>query len=600
MRDAPLPSLEAPKRAGSKLIAGAGNRLQWVRAVPRAMNVTLISTYELGHQPFGLASPAAWLRARGATVTCLDLSREALREDCVREAELVAFYVPMHTATRLATQLIDLVKTLNPSARLCFYGLYAPVNEAYLRARGVSDIFGGEFEAVLAQLVDRMAAASHVSDAPDAGDNVTQGGGAQSESAPGGGSAAMPVKNRAAAASNTKAAMRREDLRREERERPTPPVISLDRLDFIVPDRAGLVPLREYAHVMLSDGGHLVAGYTEASRGCKHLCRHCPIVPVYGGVFRIVPREIVLEDIRRQVAAGAEHITFGDPDFFNGPAHALAIVRAMHREFPRHTYDVTIKVEHLLKHSEQLAALRDTGCLFVTTAVEAVDDAMLERLDKGHTRADFLAVVARFREVGLVLQPTFVPFTPWTTVEGYRDLLAVIAEQELIENIAPIQLGIRLLIPAGSRLLELAEMRRYAGAFDPGSLFHPWKHDDPRVDALAERVQQLAAMADKLAWTRSETFARIWQAAAEAEWQAEGLGARQLAIGGDAANASIGAALGPQPTFAARPAIPHFTEPWYCCAEPTREQFVSIAGGAQPPARRERPADAALQADAFL
>ena len=390
----------------------------------------------------------------------------------------------------------------------------------------------------------------------------------------------------------------RDERLREERSRRISPVISLERLDFIVPDRAGLVPLREYAHVMLPDGGHLVAGYTEASRGCKHLCRHCPIVPVYGGVFRIVSREIVLEDIRRQVAAGAEHITFGDPDFFNGPAHALAIVREMHREFPRHTYDVTIKVEHLLKHSEQLAVLRDTECLFVTTAVESVDDAMLERLAKGHTRADFLAVVARFRELGLVLQPTFVPFTPWTTLAGYRDLLAVIAEQELIENIAPIQLGIRLLIPAGSRLLELAEMRHYAGAFDPSSLFHPWKHDDARVDALAERVQQLAAMGDKLAWTRSETFARVWQAAAEAEAQtAEGRRADQAAMGG---SASVFTPLGRQPVFAARPAIPHFTEPWYCCAEPTREQFISIGGGAPPAARRERQEDTALQADAFL
>ena len=501
------------------------------------MKVILISTYELGHQPFGLASPAAWLRARGATVTCLDLSREALREDCIREADLVAFYVPMHTATRLATQLIDVVKTLNPGARLCFYGLYAPVNEAYLRARGVSDIFGGEFEAALAQLVDEMAPTGAASAGADAGDDVAEG-------APGG-NAQDNVAQDGVAQGGVRAKGRRRSLqseerrngvgrrneagvgarerRRDERSRQISPVISLERLDFIVPDRAGLVPLREYAHVMLPDGGHLVAGYTEASRGCRHLCRHCPIVPVYGGVFRIVPREIVLEDIRRQVAAGAEHITFGDPDFFNGPAHALAIVREMHREFPRHTYDVTIKVEHLLKHSEQLAVLRDTGCLFVTTAVEAVDDAMLERLAKGHTRADFLAVVARFRELGLVLQPTFVPFTPWTTLAGYRDLLAVIAEQELIENIAPIQLGIRLLIPAGSRLLELAEMRHYAGAFDPSSLFHPWKHDDARVDALAERVQQLAAMGDKLAWTRSETFARIWQAAAEAEAQtAEG------------------------------------------------------------------------------
>ena len=150
----------------------------------------------------------------------------------------------------------------------------------------------------------------------------------------------------------------------------------------------------KYAHLLMPAGGYRVAGYTEASRGCKHLCRHCPIVPVYSGVFRIVPREIVLEDIRRQVEAGAEHIAFGDPDFFNGPAHALSIVEALHREFPRVSYDVIIKIEHLLRSpAENLEKLRDTGCLFVTSAVESLDDAVLTRLDKGHTRADFLAVV---------------------------------------------------------------------------------------------------------------------------------------------------------------------------------------------------------------
>ena len=45
------------------------------------------------------------------------------------------------------------------------------------------------------------------------------------------------------------------------------------------------------------------------------------------------------------------------------------------------SYDATIKIEHLLKHSEELPRLRDTGCLFVTSAVESVDDAMLERLE---------------------------------------------------------------------------------------------------------------------------------------------------------------------------------------------------------------------------
>ena len=120
------------------------------------MRVVLISTYELGHQPFGLASPAAWLRAGGATVTCIDLSREALLEAPVREAGLVAFYVPMHTATRLAVQLVEPVRRLNPRAHLCFYGLYAPVNEAYLRGLGVETILGGEFEGPLAAVVARL------------------------------------------------------------------------------------------------------------------------------------------------------------------------------------------------------------------------------------------------------------------------------------------------------------------------------------------------------------------------------------------------------------------------------------------------------------
>ena len=66
------------------------------------MRVLLVSTYELGRQPFGLASPAAWLAERGHDVACADLCVEALDADLVREAGLIAFYLPMHTATRLA------------------------------------------------------------------------------------------------------------------------------------------------------------------------------------------------------------------------------------------------------------------------------------------------------------------------------------------------------------------------------------------------------------------------------------------------------------------------------------------------------------------
>ncbi len=239
------------------------------------MKVVLISTYELGHQPFGLASPAAWLRRAGAEVVCLDLSRQSFHEEAVRAADVVAFYIPMHTATRLAIPLIEPVRRLNPRAHLCFYGLYAPVNEAYLRDLGVDAIFGGEFEGALAELVTQLADG-------EVGAGKPQNGANKNASKPG----------TANAASGSRGA------------------ISLERLNFIPPDRSGLPALRQYAHLLMPEGGFKVAGYTEASRGCKHLCRHCPVVPVYNGVFRIVQRDVVVEDIRRQVDAGAEHVTF--------------------------------------------------------------------------------------------------------------------------------------------------------------------------------------------------------------------------------------------------------------------------------------------------
>ena len=120
------------------------------------MNIVLISTYELGRQPFGLASPAAWLRARGREVTVLDLSRQPLEEAAVREAAMVATYLPMHTATRLAAKLMPALRELNPRAHFCAYGLYAPMNAEYLRSLGFSTILGGEFEEGLARLAERL------------------------------------------------------------------------------------------------------------------------------------------------------------------------------------------------------------------------------------------------------------------------------------------------------------------------------------------------------------------------------------------------------------------------------------------------------------
>ena len=468
------------------------------------MNVLLISTYELGRQPFGLASPAAFLRNAAAKVACLDLSLQRLDHDAVKHADLIALYVPMHTATRIALAVLDKLVVLNPSAHVCAYGLYAPVSAEILRRHGVHSILGGEFEEGLVELMRRLRAKLGAPAGADArADAGIVGGETQAE-----------------------------------------PEISLVRQRFLVPDRGDLPPLAEYAHLTAADGSRRTVGYTEATRGCKHLCRHCPVVPVYGGQFRVVQPEVVLADIEQQVAAGAEHITFGDPDFFNGPKHAAQIAGALHERHPDLTYDVTIKVEHLLAHAELLPLLRDTGCAFVTSAIESVDDRVLEILDKGHTRDDFVEVVRLFGTADLALQPTFVAFTPWITLDGYADLLNTLVELDLIDNLPSIQLAIRLLIPAGSRLLELPEVDGLVGEFDPVSLGYPWRHTDPRVDELQRDIEAVVEHAGEDAGRR-EIFAQAWE-----------LLRRRLD--------HPAAALPPVPPGRPRPTIPYLSEPWYC------------------------------------
>jgi radical SAM superfamily enzyme YgiQ (UPF0313 family) len=448
------------------------------------VRVLLVSTYDLGRQPFGLASPAAWLRRAGLDVECIDTSREQLSDDVIRRATIVAFYLPMHTATRLAGPLIERVRTTNPAASCVAYGLYAPLNADWLRGRGVSLVLGPEAEEEL------VALALDKSPIPSRGPHIPK-------------------------------------------------------LQFIQPDRTTLPPLQRYAALQMSDGSRRVAGATDATRGCKHLCRHCPIVPVYRGAFRAIPADVVLADVTAQVASGAQHISFGDPDFFNAPTHARRIVERLAMECPDLSYDVTIKIEHLLKHRDLLSLLHETGCMFVTSAVESIDPLVLRYLRKGHTREDFVEAVALCREAGVRLSPTFVPFTPWTTAAGYVELLDQLVEVGLEEDVAPIQLGIRLLVTADSALLELDEIREGVEPFDPASLTWPWHHRDPAVDTLQADVMRVVAAMNGA--PRREVFDAI------------------------DVLARVAAHAAPQPIVRSRPAgaaPPHLTEAWYCCAEP--------------------------------
>jgi radical SAM superfamily enzyme YgiQ (UPF0313 family) len=450
------------------------------------VRIVLISTYEMGRQPFGLASPAAWLRGDGHQVTAVDLSCSPMPWPAVEEADLLAFFLPMHTATRLFQKLIDKVRAANPGAHLCGYGLYAPLNDAMLRRLGVQTVIGGEFEQGLCDLARRLS--------------VTRAG-------------ELPYRQ-------------------------PEPLISMARQQFRVPDRTGLPALAAYAQ-LVTDGATRRVGYTEASRGCKHLCRHCPVVPVYRGLFRIVQQDVVQQDIRQQVAAGAQHITFGDPDFFNGPGHAVPIVEALHSEWPELTYDVTIKIEHLLNHRELLPVLKATNCLFVTSAVESLDDEVLGKLAKGHTRAGFEEALQLMRATGLALSPTFIPFTPWTTLESYREFLRALVDLDLAEQVAPIQLAIRLLLPEGSLLLQLPEMRASIQPFDTRALCYPWHNAEGRLDVLCASVQELIKRQERRHQSRWDIFRQIWDLAAAGEFPVDA-------------------------PMVSRATIPYLTEPWYC------------------------------------
>ena len=422
-------------------------------------SVLLISCYELGHQPLGVALPMGFLRRAGFEPEAMDIAVEDFHAAKAARADFVGISVPMHTALRLGVRVAQRVRELNPDCHICFYGLYAALNSDYLLDHGADSCIGGEYEQPLVALVESIAA------------NAT----GDVEGVIRRGKFSLPV---------------------------------LQKLSFPIPERDALPTLEQYAHLE-QNGGCRTAGYVEASRGCLHLCTHCPIPPVYGGRFFVVPQEVVLEDIRRQVLAGATHISFGDPDFLNGPKHSLRVVRAMHEEFPSLTYDFTAKVEHLLNRGADMPEFAAAGCLFIITAVESLSDRVLKILDKQHTREDVVNALKFVRDAGIAPRPTWVTFTPWTTLEDFLEVLEFVEENELIDHIDPVQYSIRLLVPPGSWLAEHEETLPHRGPLDEASFTYRWTHPDPRMDQLQKEVARLVEQDAQANEDPGATFYRI-------------------------------------------------------------------------------------------
>ena len=460
------------------------------------MNVLLISCYELGHQPYGVASAGAHLLAGGRhQVECLDLAVEVLDDAKVRRADFVGISTPMHTAIRLGVKAGELVRGSNPQCHICYFGLYASLNEAYLLDGVADSVIGGEFETPLTQHVDRLAG--------------------NGPPAPGGVSLA--------------------ELR-------GPP--NLSRQQFLPPARHLLPPLEKYARLRTSEGELRLVGHVEASRGCAHRCRHCPIPAVYEGRLRIIQREVVLADIDNLVHMGAQHINFGDPDFLNGVKHSLGIVREMRNRHPDLSFDFTAKIEHLIQHRDAVMELAALGCVFVLSAVESVDDRTLRYLDKGHTRDDVVAALEITRAADVALRPSLLPFTPWTTLSGYLELLEFVQDHDLVYQLDPVQYSIRLLLPPGSWLLDIPEIQPHVGSLVQEDFVYTWRHPDSRVDELQRQVARVAEEAAGSGEDPATTFNRI----------------KELTL-----STIFGQPTAARPRYRRRSARPaHLTEAWFC------------------------------------
>ena len=406
--------------------------------------------------------------------------------------------VPMHTAMRLGVETARRIRSTSPQKPIVFYGLYA----AAARDR------------VVGEVADRAIAGEYTPELVEWFNGL--------------GSVAWPGSG--------------------------PITISTGRSPSMVPARGILPPLDRYA-CLEHEGRTRLAGYVEGSRGCRHRCRHCPLPAVYDGRYRIVDTESILADVQWLTDSGAEHLTFGDPDFLNGPVHARRLVEAVSSEFPDLTFDLTVKVEHILTHRSIWREMARRKVVFVVSAFETVNDRVLKLLDKGHTVADLAPALRILRKAGISVRPSWLPFTPWTELSDLDDIFSFIADHDLMGATDPVQMGIRLLVPEGSLVLSIPGADRLFGEYDPDLLGYGWESPDPGVDALQSKVLALAESGTRGEMSTRQTLHGQWEQA-------------RLAVGRPPPSVS-------EVDWGER--APGLTESWFCCAEPTELQMAGVA-----------------------
>ena len=317
-----------------------------------------------------------------------------------------------------------------------------------------------------------------------------------------------------------------------------------------VPDRTILPSITDYSHIV--DGSNnLIAGSVETTYGCKHECTHCPVPIEFKGMFKTFGTEKIITDVTNQVEEGAKHISFNDPDFFNGPKHALKILQLLNEKHPSITYDSTIKVEHILKYPDYFQELKNLNMLFVISAFETTNDHVLNILQKNHSFNDLNKAVELSLENKIDIRPTWMPFSPWTEQNDLISIIKLIENYKLRETVDPIQLTIKLLVPKNSLILKRPEMKEYLLDYDPASFSYAWQYKFPNIDNI-----------------QNELFTYVLQHESENEY------AQYLGLV-DILESHTNETLLNSEKYSQR-IVPKLSETWFCCAEPNKIQLDRI------------------------
>ena len=317
-----------------------------------------------------------------------------------------------------------------------------------------------------------------------------------------------------------------------------------------VPDRTILPSITDYSHIV--DGSNnLIAGSVETTYGCKHECTHCPVPIEFKGMFKTFGTEKIITDVTNQVEEGAKHISFNDPDFFNGPKHALKILQLLNEKHPSITYDSTIKVEHILKYPDYFQELKNLNMLFVISAFETTNDHVLNILQKNHSFNDLNKAVELSLENNIDIRPTWMPFSPWTEQNDLISIIKLIENYKLRETVDPIQLTIKLLVPKNSLILKKPEMKEYLLDYDPASFSYAWKYKFPNIDNI-----------------QNELFTYVLQHESENEYT------QYLGLV-DILETHTNETLLNSEKYSQR-IVPKLSETWFCCAEPNKIQLDRI------------------------